>query len=103
MWFKMINESFICEHCWINIDKHPEWSARNHCPTCLYSKHLDENFPWDRLSKCHWLMQAIDIDYKKNKGNMIIHKCLKCNKQILNKIAPDDKFLEFIQKRNKSI
>ncbi|MBT3726257.1 RNHCP domain-containing protein [bacterium] len=48
-------------------------------------------------------MQAIDIDYKKNKGNMIIHKCLKCNKQILNKIAPDDKFLEFIQKRNKSI
>jgi hypothetical protein len=31
---------------------------------------------------------------------MIKHRCIKCNKEILNKIAPDDKFLEFIKKLN---
>lgn len=103
MWFKMLNENFKCENCSQEIIKHPEWSARNHCPFCLYSKHLDKDFPWDRMSECLWLMQPIDIDYKKNKWNMIKHKCVKCSKEILNKIAPDDDFLSFIKKRNKII
>ena len=102
MWFKMINDSFVCENCGKEINKHPEWSARNHCPFCLYSKHLDINLPWDRLSNCLWLMHPIDIEYKKNKGNMIKHKCTKCNKEILNKIAPDDYFLNFVKKINKT-
>ena len=103
MGFKMINEKFSCENCWNNIEKHPEWSARNHCPICLFSKHMDEEFPWDRKSICLWLMQPIDIDYKKNKWNMIKHKCIKCGKEILNKVAPDDAFIEFVEKRNKLI
>ncbi|MDD2871448.1 MAG: RNHCP domain-containing protein [Candidatus Gracilibacteria bacterium] len=103
MGFKMINESFVCENCHNEITQHPEGSARNHCPFCLYSKHMDDNFPGDRASKCHGLMIPVDIDYKKNKGNMIKHKCTKCGKEILNKVAPDDEFLEFIKKRNKMI
>ena len=100
MWFKMINENFICENCLKQVLKHSEWSARNHCPFCLYSKHLDKNFPWDRLSECYWIMEPIDIDHKKNKWNMIKHKCIKCSKEILNKIAPDDNFLSFVKIRN---
>lgn len=100
MSFKMINESFQCENCWKDITKHPEWSARNHCPFCLYSKHLDKAFPWDRDSNCFWLMPAIWIDYKKNKWWMIKHKCTKCGKEILNKIAIDDNYVEFISKLN---
>lgn len=103
MWFKMINESFICENCKSEIEKHPEWSARNHCPFCLFSKHLDENYPGDRLSKCFWLMEVIWIDKKKNKWWMIKHKCKKCWKEILNKIAPDDDFLRFVKEQNKKI
>ncbi len=103
MWFKMINESFKCENCWKNIEVHPEWSARNHCPFCLYSKHLDKDFPGDRSSDCHSLMEPVWIDYKKNKWNMIKHKCLECGKEILNKVSPDDDFLSFIQKRNKLV
>ena len=103
MWFKMINDSFECENCHKQITKHPEGSARNHCPFCLYSKHLDDKFPGDRNSKCLWIMKPIDIDFKKNKWNMIKHKCIKCWKEILNKVAPDDAFLEFVQKRNKMI
>lgn len=101
MWFKMINESFTCENCWKEITKHPEWSARNHCPYCLYSKHLDDIFPWDRASNCYALMHPIWIDYKKNKWWMIKHKCIKCNKEILNKVSPDDDLLTFIKKLNK--
>jgi hypothetical protein len=34
---------------------------------------------------------------------MIKHKCIKCGKEILNKIAPDDNFLDFIKKINKTL
>ncbi|RKW24330.1 RNHCP domain-containing protein [Candidatus Gracilibacteria bacterium] len=101
--FKMINESFVCENCGKKVEKHPEGSARNHCPFCLCSKHLDEEFPGDRASECKGIMIPVDIDYKKNKGYMIKHKCIKCGKEMLNKIASDDNFLEFIEKRNKKI
>ena len=99
-WFIMKNENFTCENCWKKVKIHPKWSARNHCPFCLYSKHLDKIFPWDRKSDCHWLMKPIWIDYKKNKWNMIKHKCQKCQKEILNKIAPDDDFLNFVKQIN---
>jgi hypothetical protein len=100
MWFTMINESFICEHCWKTVEKHPQWSARNHCNFCLYSKHLDDIFPWDRQSKCGGSMQPTWIDHKKNKGYMIIHTCLKCNKKMFNKVSDDDAFIEFVKRYN---
>jgi len=48
----MRNEEFECENCGKKISLHPESSARNHCPYCLFSKHLDDKFPGDRLSEC---------------------------------------------------
>jgi DNA-directed RNA polymerase subunit RPC12/RpoP len=96
----MRNESFVCENCKKTVPLHPDGSARNHCPFCLYSKHVDENFPGDRAANCHSLMEPIDIDYRKNKGNMIRHRCLTCKKEIPNKIAPDDNFLPFVQRLN---
>lgn len=101
--FKMINEEFTCWNCSKEIKKHPNWSARNHCPNCLYSKHLDKEFPWDRESNCFSLMKPVWIDHKKNKWYMIKHKCEKCSKEILNKVAEDDDFLEFIKKMNKLV
>ena len=97
----MINEAFECENCSKPVSPHPSWSARNHCPFCLYSKHLDKEFPWDRESECHWLMEPSDIDYKWKKWYMILHKCKKCRKTIPNKLSPDDKFLEYIQSSSK--
>lgn len=102
MSFKMINDSFKCENCWKTIEKHPEGSARNHCNYCLHSKHLDEEFPWDRASSCLWIMEPIWIDHKKNKWWMIKHKCRKCWKEILNKVAPDDNYLDLVKKLNNS-
>jgi len=91
MWhFIVINEDFICENCNKKVEKDKNWWIRNHCPYCLYSKHLDKDFPGDRLSDCFWLMKPIWIDYKKNKWFMIKHKCQKCSKEILNKLSLDD-------------
>ena len=61
---------------------------------------MDDAYPWDRKSNCLSIMQPVWIDYKKNKGNMIKHKCLKCNKEILNKVSPDDNFFDFVNKVN---
>lgn len=90
MAFIMKNESFQCENCWKEITKHPSWSARNHCPFCLHSKHMDKDFPGDRASKCYGLMKPIGKDHRKNKGWMVIHQCMECWKNIPNKLAEDD-------------
>lgn len=97
----MYNESFECECCHKSVTPHQEGSARNHCPFCLCSKHVDNINPGDRASECHGKMQPIGIDYRKNKGYMIQHQCVRCKKTILNKVAPDDDFLEFVKKMNK--
>lgn len=93
MSFIMRNESFTCEHCSQAVSLHPTGSARNHCPRCLYSKHVDTEAPGDRLATCHGLMEPIGIDWKKGKGDMIRHRCQKCGKEMLNIVAPDDDFL----------
>ena len=67
MGFIMRNESFTCENCGTEVDLHPTGSARNHCPVCLCSLHVDDVLPGDRLSTCHGLMRPVGIDYKKNK------------------------------------
>ncbi len=48
-------------------------------------------------------MRPIGTDYRKNKGDMIVHKCEKCGKQILNKVAPDDDFIRLVRRLNKHI
>ena len=100
MSFIMRNESFMCEHCGSEVTLHPTGSARNHCPKCLYSKHVDADSPGDRLATCHGLMEPIDTDYKKNKGDMIRHRCTKCGKEMLNIVAPDDDFIGLVRRLN---
>ena len=85
--FNMIDEKFQCENC--NKEVLPlGYTARDHCPNCLYSKHLDIN-PGDRLNNCQGLMQPIKIE-KYRDTYKIIYKCLKCGEIHKNKIAIDD-------------
>ena len=58
--FNMIDESFICEKCGKTVNK-LNYTARDHCPHCLYSKHVDIN-PGDRSNACNGLLQPIDIE-----------------------------------------
>lgn len=97
MTFIMRNETFACRKCGKHVGLHPTGSARNHCPFCLYSLHVDDQFPGDRASECHGLMAPVGIDYRKNKGDMIRHRCETCGKEMLNIVAPDDDFLGFVR------
>lgn len=90
----MIDEEFICEHCGAHVEK-LKYSARDHCPFCLYSKHVDVN-PGDRLNPCKGLLKPIDIEKFKNTYK-IIYKCNKCNELHKNIIADDDDINEIIR------
>lgn len=84
------NTSFCCENCHAYVEPLTNGSFRNHCPICLYSKHLD-NRPGDRLSSCKGLMKPIQLEYSSKKGYQIVHECTLCKKIQRNKIAVDTK------------
>ena len=85
----MIDEEFICEHCGKEVKK-LEYSARDHCPYCLYSKHVDIN-PGDRTNTCKGLLKPIGIEKFKDTYK-IVYKCEKCKMEHKNIMAIDDNY-----------
>ena len=85
--FNMINESFTCENCGSLVSK-STYTARDHCPYCLYSKHVDIN-PGDRMNKCLGLLKPIGIEKFKSTYK-IIYECTKCHEKHKNIIEKDD-------------
>lgn len=97
--FNMIDEEFICEHCQKQVKK-LNYTARDHCPYCLYSKHLDIN-PGDRQNPCQGLLEPIGIEKYKNTYK-IIYKCQKCNLHHKNIMAKDDDYNKIIELSHKT-
>ena len=95
--FIALQEPFVCEHCNAQVADLSNGSYRNHCPHCLWSKHVDQDGPGDRLSVCKGMMEPIGMDHDGKKGWLIVHQCTKCGKKIPNKAAPDDD-MEALQK-----
>jgi DNA-directed RNA polymerase subunit RPC12/RpoP len=83
-------EAFLCEQCGKRVEPLVHGSYRNHCPFCLFSKHVDDAGPGDRASSCGGLMAPVSMDYNGKKGWLIVHECRRCGKRIPNKTAPDD-------------
>ena len=90
----MIDEEFVCENCGKKVSK-LGYTARDHCPYCLYSKHVDIN-PGDRLNSCKGLLKPIAIE-KFRDTYKIIYKCEKCNKEHKNIMANDDDINKIIE------
>ncbi len=85
-------EDFICQKCGFEVKGN---GYTNHCPNCLWSKHVDID-PGDRLSECMGMMEPIRIENKDREYN-IIHKCTKCGKIIPNKAQKEDNFQMIVQ------
>jgi len=83
------NEGFECEQCHSTVLL-AKGTFRNHCPTCLTSKHVDDAIPGDRLATCQGLMPAIKVEGTDPDALDIIHACSLCQKTIRNRMASDD-------------
>ena len=88
---------------------------RNHCPFCLWSLHVDREVAGDRDDICHGLMEPIGLTFKhegvdkygqKKQGElMLVHRCQRCGKVSINRVAGDDdpqKILEILRKSSQS-
>jgi hypothetical protein len=89
------NESgdFRCRHCRNLIGALPSGGRhRNHCPLCLYSRHVDAKAMGDRASSCGSSMAPIASFVRPNGEHAIVHRCLGCGVERHNRIAADDNF-----------
>lgn len=85
-------EDFVCEKC----DKEIKGDGyTNHCPVCLWSKHVDIN-PGDREADCGGLMKPVNIETEKDEY-VITHRCEKCGHEKRNKSIPADNFDEILK------
>jgi hypothetical protein len=86
-------EEFRCRHCRAFVVPVPSGGRhRNHCPTCLHSRHVDERLPGDRLSACGGTMAPIGRFQRAGGEYMLIHRCMDCGVERHNRIAADDDF-----------
>ena len=85
--FTMRDEEFTCENCGQLVSP-LGYTARDHCPHCLYSKHVDI-MPGDRENPCKGLLKPVGIEKFKDTYK-ILYKCNSCNEPHKNIMAKDD-------------
>jgi len=97
-------EGLECGHCgwWTLTTKFIGTHNRNHCPHCLWSKHVDLEKAGDRKALCGAGMEPVGLTFKRvgadkygkpRQGElMVVHCCTnkKCGKISINRIAADD-------------
>lgn len=101
---EQIKEGFKCIHChrWVSTSEFIGTHHRNHCPSCLWSKHVDLKKAGDRKASCGAPMKPVGLTFKQKgidkygrprQGElMVIHHCTNedCGKISINRIAGDD-------------
>lgn len=91
---RLQNSGFTCLHCGAEVLPVTNGSYRNHCPFCLYSRHVDV-VPGDRQNDCGGQMEPVGVRYHSKKGYQIEHRCTICgtvqiNKAAVDTVQPDD-------------
>lgn len=85
--FTRKKENFTCEHCGAKVLGN---GYTNHCPKCLWSKHVDIN-PGDRQHACGGMMRPIAVEINHG-AYILIHRCEKCGIKKQNKTSAEDDF-----------
>lgn len=97
-----INSDFTCVHCRNYVSARQMLAGvqnRNHCPYCLWSRHMDLFKAGDRMAACKAPMQPIGLTLKASHKKyasvtggemMLVHLCSGCEKISINRIAADD-------------
>jgi len=102
LYHKHREKGFTCVQCGFPVSVERELSGvnnRNHCPRCLFSRHVDEKTAGDRKATCMSRMEPVGLTLKqahKRYGEeeqgelMLIHQCKGCGKISINRVAADD-------------
>ena len=85
--FQMKDEEFTCIVCGKKVPK-ANYTARDHCPNCLSSLHVDI-MPVDRMNPCKGVLKPVGIE-KFRDTYKIIYRCEKCHELHKNIMANDD-------------
>ncbi len=88
-------EDFECSHCGARVAGN---GYTDHCPVCLWSKHVDIN-PGDRANECCGMMKPVSAIMDRKGTYTITYKCAKCGKFKKVKASANDKIeaLEVLQ------
>jgi hypothetical protein len=92
-------ESFRCRNCGLDVSLDaPGTAHRNHCPTCLWSRHVDDS-PGDRsvLDECGSSMEPIAVTVRGSGEWVLVHRCNGCGELHLNRTAGDDNPLPLVR------
>jgi hypothetical protein len=68
----------------------PGTQHRNHCPNCLWSRHVDDDVPGDREADCDASMEPIGVSVRDDGEWALVHRCTACATVHVNRIAGDD-------------
>ena len=72
-------DSFRCRHCRLDVPTTaPGTNHRNHCPSCLWSRHLDADVPGDRAAACAGAMEPIAVAVRDDGEWALVHRCAGC-------------------------
>lgn len=78
-------EDFRCEHCGAEVRGS---GYTNHCPVCLWSKHVDVE-PGDRAQSCGGMMPPVALEGS-SPNYVILHRCERCGFERRNGVAAND-------------
>lgn len=85
----MGTQEFRCIRCRRMVNMEALGTAhRNHCPNCLWSRHLDVA-PGDRRADCGARMEPVAIAVSGGEWT-VIHRCVGCDVLHSNRVAGDD-------------
>jgi RNHCP domain len=89
--------TFRCRNCGLDVAMQaPGTAHRNHCPHCLWSRHVDD-VPGDRAAGCDAAMEPVGISSRRDGEWAVVHSCRGCRTVHLNRIAGDDNPLMLMQ------
>ena len=78
-------EDFTCGHCGADVIGS---GYTNHCPKCLWSKHVDIN-PGDRANSCSGIMEPALLEGTSPEYR-ILHVCKKCGEMRRVNVSKED-------------
>ena len=79
-------EDFVCEVCGEKVEGD---GYTDHCPNCLWGKHVDAEVPGDRASDCGGLMRPMGAVYEKGRFR-IDYKCEECGYEFRVRAGKND-------------